>query len=334
MPDHPKILPLSDNAFRTLIEMTLWSRANQTDGFIPAPVAKVKWKPKAVRELTSNDPDEPSLERVDGGFQVHDYEEYQQTRAEVEGVKAKNQANGKRGGRPTGYRKETQPVTDSVTETVTKSVTESVTEKKPSGLRSGLANENPTGNPNETESITETKPEKEKEKEKDLTTPIGVVGGVGDPLRGPTPQKTKTQRRANTTRMPEDWAPNPAHRAIVDNFNDLQTPGWGLDMATEVEAFKAWTTAKDAKFANWDAAFRNHLVGSKKRGAYRLPDPFTRPSGFHPTMPTPEPEPCPVHGWGYAAGHCAGCAADHRAGEHRDHPSTACHMCEQEEHQK
>lgn len=93
--DSPKIAPLSDAAFRTLVEMTLHSRRMLDDGFVDARIAARKWKKKAIAELLSNDAVNPSLSEVDGGYRIHDFDEHQQTRADIE---AKRSA-GSKGGR-------------------------------------------------------------------------------------------------------------------------------------------------------------------------------------------------------------------------------------------
>src|SRR5690606_5505293 len=98
MDEHPKIMLLSDAAFRTLIEATLYARRQLTDGFLDARVAKRKWGGEALDELASNHPERPSLIPVEGGWQLRDYAEHQTTRADIE---AKREA-GRAGGRASG----------------------------------------------------------------------------------------------------------------------------------------------------------------------------------------------------------------------------------------
>lgn len=92
--DSPKIAPLSDTAFRTLVEMTLHSRRMLDDGFVDARIAGRKWKKKAIDELCTNDTVKPSLLRVDGGFLIHDFEQHQQTRADIEKKREAGRAGG------------------------------------------------------------------------------------------------------------------------------------------------------------------------------------------------------------------------------------------------
>jgi hypothetical protein len=87
MDEHPKIMLLSDAAFRALFESTMYSRRQLTDGFLPVRVVLRKWGQAVADELTSNDPEKPSwvpTER-DGtpGFRIHDYEKHQTTTADI-----------------------------------------------------------------------------------------------------------------------------------------------------------------------------------------------------------------------------------------------------------
>lgn len=86
-PDNPKILPLSSDAFRCLVEATIWSRRHQTDGFIPTAVALAQgrawWCLEILHELCNNDPDFPTLSEVPNGWIIHDYAQHQDTKAEI-----------------------------------------------------------------------------------------------------------------------------------------------------------------------------------------------------------------------------------------------------------
>lgn len=117
-PEHPKIKPLSDNAFRTFVEMNGYSRTQDLDGRVPVAVAKTKWKARALTELQSNHPERPSL-MVDGNeYVIRDYAEHQETKASVAARQETNRANGAKGGRPRAKRSTTEPATQSVTGSV------------------------------------------------------------------------------------------------------------------------------------------------------------------------------------------------------------------------
>jgi len=98
LPDHPKIMPLSDAAFRCLIEATLWSRKQMTDGFISKRLALARWGLEVLLELASNDPEKPSLIEVENGWIIHDFAEHQSTKAEIEALREARKTAGRKGG--------------------------------------------------------------------------------------------------------------------------------------------------------------------------------------------------------------------------------------------
>jgi hypothetical protein len=111
-PEHPKIKPLSDAAFRVFVEMNGYSRTQDLDGRVPVPVAKAKWKAKALTELQNNHPERPTLTVVDGEFVIHNYAEHQQTKADREEAAVRSRTNGSKGGRPKKNPEETQQVSE------------------------------------------------------------------------------------------------------------------------------------------------------------------------------------------------------------------------------
>lgn len=98
-PDSHKILPLSDAAFRALVEMTIYSRRMLTDGFVAKPLALARWGLEVCQELLANDAANPSLTEVENGYQLHDFAKHQSTKAEIEALTAKRKAAGQKGGR-------------------------------------------------------------------------------------------------------------------------------------------------------------------------------------------------------------------------------------------
>lgn len=69
-----------------------------------------------------------------------------------------------------------------------------------------------------------------------ITTPKGVV---------------RASRRKPETPMPDDWTPKPAHVAFAVER--------GVDGRHEEGQFRAWAASKDARYRDWDAAFRSWL---------------------------------------------------------------------------
>jgi hypothetical protein len=76
----------------------------------------------------------------------------------------------------------------------------------------------------------------ETESETETTTPKGVV---------------RASRRKPATSMPDGWMPKPAHVAFAIER--------GVDGRHEEGQFRAWAASKDARYRDWDAAFRSWL---------------------------------------------------------------------------
>ena len=247
--DSPKVAGLSDAAFRTLVEMILWSRKMMTDGVIPASVARRRWGAKTqtetqsvtesltdsgthyvtdpVTELCTNHPTSPSLVRTsDGGYIIHDFLDHQESAEEVNARNARNVANGRRGGRP---RK-----TDSKTQSVTESLTDSGTQTKP-----------------------KPKAELELELEEEVLRTSSLSPAAPESARATTAKPRK--RHKPTTPIPDDWAPTPEHRA--------RAAAAGVDVDHEAEMFRAHAEANDRWQASWNAAFTTWLGKSAQRAA-------------------------------------------------------------------
>lgn len=92
--DHPKIIGLPATAFRAWIGGLAWSSAQRTGGWLPTAV---------LPALRASAPDARALvaaglwERGDGGWQIHDYDDYQRP-VSVE-LAAKRAAAGRQGAR-------------------------------------------------------------------------------------------------------------------------------------------------------------------------------------------------------------------------------------------
>jgi hypothetical protein len=88
MDEHPKIIGLSDAAFRAVFEATFYSRRMLSDGFLDERVVLKRWGQAVADELSSNDPERPSWVRVDRGWRIHDFEKHHPLRAEIEAKRA------------------------------------------------------------------------------------------------------------------------------------------------------------------------------------------------------------------------------------------------------
>lgn len=94
MPEHPKIISLSDEAFRALVTLWCWSHRNQTDGTVAPAVAVRVAGATAVAELHASE----MLEDVDGTYYLHDYLEHQESKAEIKASRETKRRSGAQGG--------------------------------------------------------------------------------------------------------------------------------------------------------------------------------------------------------------------------------------------
>lgn len=99
-PLHRKVQPLSDAAYRLHSEAIHWCARNKTDGFVPAEdvsvVSTVRRPSKFIPELVKRG----LWIEVDDGWEIHDFLEYQPSKAKVEREqkqKAERQARWKAG---------------------------------------------------------------------------------------------------------------------------------------------------------------------------------------------------------------------------------------------
>lgn len=95
-PDHPKVIGLSDAAFRLHTSGVIYCARYKTDGFIPKP--QVSKLVPAFRNATLNELTRADLWVTDGaGYYIHDYLEWNRSRAEIEAEKEAKSKAGKKG---------------------------------------------------------------------------------------------------------------------------------------------------------------------------------------------------------------------------------------------
>lgn len=90
MPENPKVVGLSDSAFRLYVEAICWCSRQETDGAIPEPMMRRLGSVKATNELTRS----KLVNRTDEGYEIHDYLDFQRSSAEIQ---AYRDAKGKAG---------------------------------------------------------------------------------------------------------------------------------------------------------------------------------------------------------------------------------------------
>lgn len=94
MPEHPKVEPLSDKAFRLLITTWCWSKRTKTNGHVQAAVWRKRGTAKTRAELIDAGLVEDDLA---GGVIVHDYDDWQMTTDDIEARNQEISGQGSRG---------------------------------------------------------------------------------------------------------------------------------------------------------------------------------------------------------------------------------------------
>lgn len=94
LPTHPKIAGLSDAAFRLYVTALCYAGQHLTDGVVVV-AALHRSKPGAVRELLAA----RLFEKIGNDIVIHDYLDYQLTRAAVLEMRERNRAAGAKGGK-------------------------------------------------------------------------------------------------------------------------------------------------------------------------------------------------------------------------------------------
>lgn len=125
--DHPKIAILSDGAFRTLVDATIWSRRLMTDGFLARRLALARWSLENLRELCNNDDEKPSLIEREEGWYIHDFADEQDTKAEIVARQERAKAAGQKGGLARAKRPAKRPAKRNPTEMLSENVAETET---------------------------------------------------------------------------------------------------------------------------------------------------------------------------------------------------------------
>jgi hypothetical protein len=135
-PDSRKVLPLSDSAFRCLVEAIIWSRKEESDGWLARRLAVAKWSLDDLHELSTNDDDNPSLLEHEDGWQIHGFTDMQDTKAEIDARRERNRIAGQKGGLAKGKRGAKQGAKRGASQTPSENVAETETDSlTPNGVR-------------------------------------------------------------------------------------------------------------------------------------------------------------------------------------------------------
>ncbi len=119
---HPKVMRAGNAAFGAWVRLGAYCNAQLTDGFIPASVARMIASRRELETLIESQ----FLDQIEGGYRIHDYLEYQPSRAQVEAERKATRA------RVTRHR---NGVTPGVSTQVSLPLTLGVSTPVPSGSR-------------------------------------------------------------------------------------------------------------------------------------------------------------------------------------------------------
>jgi hypothetical protein len=124
-PDHPKFMPLTDRAFRLVVETWCWSSRHLKDGAMPAAVWARQGTKKAREEVIA-----AGLIDVDdqGNVTIHDYLDHQRSAEEVLAARERNAINGRKGGLAKAKQSPSNLLSKTLSEGSSQSVAESETE--------------------------------------------------------------------------------------------------------------------------------------------------------------------------------------------------------------
>lgn len=108
-PTHPKVLGLSDRGFRSHVSALCYCAQHETDGLVPAAVARSLAPRRIVGELVAAG----LWERLEAGYRIHDFLDYNPSRAESEARREQRRAAG-RSSATRRYRKPNESLNESL----------------------------------------------------------------------------------------------------------------------------------------------------------------------------------------------------------------------------
>lgn len=97
-PDHPKVVGLSDAAFRAHVELICWSNRKRQDGRIPAGMSR-----RYGEEVMSELEDAGLIDSTNAGRELHDYLEHNPSKVEIEERMAEKKRRGSVGGKHSAH---------------------------------------------------------------------------------------------------------------------------------------------------------------------------------------------------------------------------------------
>ncbi|MBF6133491.1 hypothetical protein IU501_10820 [Nocardia otitidiscaviarum] len=270
---HPKVTALSDSAVALWVRAGAYACQHLTDGFIARSALRMLGEPSAVAELL----DSGLWTEATGGFQFHDWAEYQET---GEAVKRRREQARDRQRKAREAREAKRGRGGKTTPRVTASVTRD-TPANDAERASGTAPANAWADTAESVHDAETQVSEGEPSEvtqpvtrditREFSTPDPTVGRVGTtslPSLPLSPNGDREGPRKRGTRLAEDWLP----RQDTIDWAKCEHPN--VDLRLEHEKFVNHWLAKsgrDAVKRDWDRTWRNWIIRASEHTARRLP---------------------------------------------------------------
>jgi hypothetical protein len=223
MPQHRKVAPLSDAAFRLHVTAKCWCVSEESDGLIPSAIPKTLTaapREKRLADVVAELMRAGLWEATEDGWLIHDFLTYNPSKAESQALRQARSAAGAAGGRSSGRARAEQA--------------RSKTEASASPIVEATSKQNSTPIPIP------------------IPTPIpkNPTGSSGGGAAAPPAQPKRTPKPV--TWPVDSWAgPTDAHRELAAEK--------GHDANYQADRMRDWARSKGERKADWDAAFRNWL---------------------------------------------------------------------------
>jgi len=228
MPEHPKVEPLSDAAFRLLVETWCWCSRQKTDGLVRVRI----WERRGTAETRQELVEAGLAEFLESGdVQMHDYLRHQRSAEQIAAQRSVNSENGRKGGLAKAKR----------------TASESVANRQP------VASE-PLG-----ESVSESVSE-------NLAVSVSVPVSDQLPSEASTlaPEKDAPAPTKRATRLPEDWLPEQRVReAIVVKCPDVDL----RYQHEQFHLYWRAKSGKDATKQDWSLTWQSWMLREQQRAA-------------------------------------------------------------------
>lgn len=246
LPDHPKIEPLSDAAFRLLVELWCYCSRHLTDGEVSKAAWTKRGTPRARKELLDAG---LAITTTEGGVLMHDYLQHQRSAADAraalerkaDGLGAKS-AGGTLASHNRWHRDRGMPSDECVHCYPDKVViAQPLSAVSDSVTKTSLSSRNK-----------EEEEEEEKEKEQRQAAPTSS-----------TPDGARSTKRG--TRLPEDW--KPTEKDLAWAASKKFPAGWRVAQTEKFHLYWGAAAGSNAVKRDWSMTWKGWLIREAERNA-------------------------------------------------------------------